>query len=140
MNLLQMGSIIPLWAVVFSVGLWETFAASGPPFRYGARPDILLLCFVCSRQVADISSSFIIGLSPSGADGNCIRISSSSSHVASDAGQPDQRTRSCGITLLLRRVRRESSTSSGICTACDRSGITELTGVFAPIAGLSCET
>ena len=60
-----MGSIIPLWAVVFDVGLWKTFAASGPPFRYGARPGILLLCFLCSRQVADISSSFTIGLSPS---------------------------------------------------------------------------
>jgi hypothetical protein len=54
MNLLQMGSIIPLWAVVFDVGLWKTFAASGPPFRYGARPGILFLCFLCSRQVADM--------------------------------------------------------------------------------------
>jgi hypothetical protein len=56
MNLLQMGSIIPLWAIVFGVGLWETFAAFGSPFRYGARPGILLLCFVCSRQVADMAA------------------------------------------------------------------------------------
>jgi hypothetical protein len=56
-NLLQMGSIIPLWTVVFGVGLRETFAASGSPNRYGARPGILLPCFIFSCQVADIDAA-----------------------------------------------------------------------------------